>query len=530
MIGLGTMGRNLLVNIAEKGFAAAGYDLDAEKRTLLLEDAAGLPVRSADSAASLVGELSSPRTIILLVPAGPIVDSVVNDLLPLLERGDIIVDAGNSHFADTERRERSAAEHGIGFMGVGISGGETGARFGPSIMPGGDRHFYQLLEPLFRAAAAKVKGEPCVAYMGPGGAGHFVKMVHNGIEYGLMQILAETYDFMLRVLKMDYHQMAETFAAWNDTELNSFLVEITAEVLRKVDGETGKPLVEMILDKAAQKGTGRWTSQAAMELGVPVPTIDSAVAMRQISSQKETRRLIAQKYRSRPTSRDDQLYSMGPEVRSERQFDMKARMARDDVRTDASEQIAKHFDPEQAASLRHKLSDGVGHSWSIEVRERFRANFDLSLEKLKNALLGSFITTYAQGLSLLQAASEEKGYSLSIAEIARIWRGGCIIRSALLDGMQQAYLENPQLPNLMLDDRFAEVLHRNSKDWHAIVAGFAESRVPSLCLSSGLSYFEAFRSERLPANLIQAQRDYFGAHTYQRVDKEGIFHTPDWKT
>jgi 6-phosphogluconate dehydrogenase len=355
-------------------------------------------------------------------------------------------------------------------------------------------------------------------------------MVHNGIEYGLMQILAETYDFMLRVLKMDYSQMAETFAAWNDTELNSFLVEVTAEVLRKVDGETGKPLVEMILDKAAQKGTWKWTSQAAMDLGVPVPTIDSAVAMRQISSQKETRRLIAQKYGSRPTARDDQLRTEGPEVRSEQQFDMKARMARDDVRTDVSEQIAKQFDPEQAASMRHRLNDGVGHSWSIEVRERFRENFDLSLEKLKNALLGSFITTYAQGLSLLQAASEEKGYGLSIAEIARIWRGGCIIRSALLDGMQQAYLENPQLPNLMLDDRFAEVLHRNSKDWHAIVAGFSESRVPSLCLSSGLSYFEAFRSERLPANLIQAQRDYFGAHTYQRVDKDGIFHTPDWKT
>jgi 6-phosphogluconate dehydrogenase len=296
-----------------------------------------------------------------------------------------------------------------------------------------------------------------------------------------------------------------------------------------VDAETGKPLVEMVLDKAAQKGTGKWTSQAAMDFGVPIPTIDSAVSMRQISAQKETRILVSEKYGSRPTSTEAQQRADGREVTSVPQDDLKARLAREDVKTNVSQQHAQNLDREQLLDARHSVADGQGHSWSQEVREGFNADFETSLEHLKNALLAAFIATYAQGLSLLQTASIEKSYDLNISEIARIWRGGCIIRSALLDGMQQAYLESPHLPNLMLDDRFAEILHRNSKDWHSIVGRFTESRVPSLCLSSALAYFEAFRSARLPANLIQAQRDYFGAHTYQRVDKEGIFHTPDWK-
>jgi 6-phosphogluconate dehydrogenase len=461
MIGLGTMGRNFLLNVAEHGFSGAGYDLDAEKRRLLLEEGKDYDLQTGETLPEFLEKLESPRKIMILVPA-QVVDLVINDLVAALAPGDVVIDGGNSHFPETERREKVLAEKGIEFLGVGVSGGEEGARHGASIMIGGKPEVYEHVRGFLEAASAKVNGESCAAFVGKGSAGHFVKMVHNGIEYGLMQILAETYDFMHRVLKMDYRQMSETFARWNGAELNSFLVEITAEVLKKTDAETGKPLVEMVLDKAAQKGTGKWTSQAAMDFGVPIPTIDSAVSMRQISAQKETRLLIAKK-----------------------------------------------FD---------------GQSSPGEAAE----DFDRSIEALKNTLLASFITTYAQGMSLLQTVSTEKEYGLNLAEIAKIWRGGCIIRSALLEEMRRAFAENPDLPNLMLDDKFAEILSNNREDWRAINAKFAESRIPSLCLSSALAYFDAFRSERLPANLIQAQRDFFGAHTYQRTDKEGVFHTPDW--
>jgi 6-phosphogluconate dehydrogenase len=287
MVGLGTMGRNFLLNVAEHGISGVGYDLDASKRQLLLEEGKSFSVGAAETVAKFCAMLEKPRKIMMLVPAGKIVDGVIESLLPHLDKGDIIIDGGNSHFVDTETREKYLADKGIEFIGVGVSGGEEGARHGASIMPGGNKESYEHVAPILEAASAKVGGEPCVAYMGASSAGHFVKMVHNGIEYGLMQILAETYDFMFRVLKMNYAEMSETFAKWNDSELNSFLVEITSEVLRKMDAETGKPLVEMILDKAAQKGTGKWTSQAAMDFGVPIPTIDSAVSMRQISAQKE---------------------------------------------------------------------------------------------------------------------------------------------------------------------------------------------------------------------------------------------------
>ncbi len=538
MIGLGTMGRNFLLNIADHGISGVGYDLDAGKRNLLLQEGAGMPVEIGTDLADFVAKLESPRNIMLLVPAGPIVDSVINDLLPYLEKDDLIIDGGNSHFTDTDRREADLAAKGVGFMGVGVSGGEEGARHGASIMPGGRRDFYYRIEKTLQAVSAKVDGEPCVAYMGTGSAGHFVKMVHNGIEYGLMQILAETYDFMLRVLKMDYRQMSDTFAKWNGSELNSFLVEITAEVLRKEDADTGKPLVEMVLDKAAQKGTGKWTSQAAMDLGVPIPTIDSAVSMRQISAQKETRVLIAEKYGSKRPSEEHQHQSHGEAVTSEPQFDQKAQRARKDVETEVSEQqVRTGSSSEQLSSEEYRpISESGGgrvlagdHSSSKEVREHFTADFEHSIEQLKNTLLSSFIVTYAQGLSLLQTASTERNYGLNLSEIAKIWRGGCIIRSTLLEEMRSAYDKTPDLPNLILDDRFAAILAAGSRDWHEIVGKFSESRVPSLCLSSGLAYFEAFRSARLPANLIQAQRDFFGAHTYQRTDKEGIFHTPDWE-
>jgi 6-phosphogluconate dehydrogenase len=527
MIGLGTMGRNFLLNVAEHGFSGAGWDLDAEKRRLLMEEGAGFDLQAGESFADFLGKLESPRKIMILVPA-QVVDFVIKDCLDALEAGDVVVDGGNSHFPDTERREKILAEKGIEFLGVGVSGGEEGARRGASIMIGGKAEVYEHVRPFLEAASAKVNGESCAAFVGRGSAGHFVKMVHNGIEYGLMQILAETYDFMLRVIKMDYRQMSETFARWNGSELNSFLVEITSEVLRKTDRETGKPLVEMVLDKAAQKGTGKWTSQAAMDFGVPIPTIDSAVSMRQISAQKETRQLIGKKYDGQPAIGGGQLETGGETVGSEPQHDMKAALAAEDVETTVSEQQGANIGARSRQTSEKTVPNPADESKNKEVREECAADFDRFVEELKNALLASFITTYAQGMSLLQTASTEKEYGLNLSEIAKIWRGGCIIRSALLEEMRRAYAENPDLPNLMLDDRFAETLSENREDWRSINAKFAESRIPSLCLSSALAYFDAFRSERLPANLIQAQRDYFGAHTYQRVDKEGIFHTPDW--
>ncbi|MGE3468474.1 MAG: NADP-dependent phosphogluconate dehydrogenase [Pyrinomonadaceae bacterium] len=460
MIGLGTMGRNFLLNIAEHGISGVGYDLDTAKRALLLSEGVGMPLDVGSDLPDFLSKLESPRNIMLLVPAGPIVDSVIADLLPHLEPDDLIIDGGNSHFDDTDRREAGLTAKGIGFLGVGVSGGEEGARHGASIMPGGGREFYNRIEGTLQAVSAKVNGEPCVAYMGSGSAGHFVKMVHNGIEYGMMQLLAETYDLMQRVLGMANTEMHRTFAEWNGGELNSFLVEITAEVLRKTDRETGKPLIDLILDTAGQKGTGKWTSQAAMDHGVPIPTIDSAVSMRQISSQKETRRAISAKYAVRPSA--DQSHS----------------------RTSAGE--------------------------------------------LEDALFCAFVLTYAQGMSLLQTASTERGYGLDLVETARIWRGGCIIRSKLLESIRNAFSMDRSIENLILDKTFADLLNSRISSLRKAVVAFNENGIPAACFSSALAYFDAFRAERLPANLIQAQRDHFGAHTYQRIDKDGTFHTSDW--
>lgn len=458
MIGLGTMGRNFLLNIAEHGISGVGFDLDAGKRELLLKEGAGMPVDVGNDLADFLAKLESPRNIMMLVPAGPIVDAVIADLLPHLERDDLIIDGGNSHFTDTDRRQTELDAKGVGFMGVGVSGGEEGARHGASIMPGGRRDFYDRIEETLQAVSAKVNGEPCVAYMGSGSAGHFVKMVHNGIEYGIMQLISEVYDYMKRVLDMNDSEIGKTFGEWNRGELNSFLVEITATVLAKNDSETGKPLVEMILDTAGQKGTGKWTSQAAMDLGVPVPTIDSAVSMRQISAQKKRRGEIALK-----------------------------------------------FD-----------SDLTGH------------HSTLSPADLEGALLCAFLITYAQGLSLLAQASSEMTYDTNIGDAAKIWRGGCIIRSASLADIREAFQRSPSLPSILLDDKIAAKVNSHSFALRKMVSGSIGHGIPAMCLSSALAYFEAFRTERLPANLIQAQRDYFGAHTYQRVDKDGTFHTPDW--
>jgi 6-phosphogluconate dehydrogenase len=458
MIGLGTMGRNFLLNIAEHGIAGVGFDLDGTKRQLLLDEGNGMPVEVGNDLADFLNKLESPRNIMMLVPAGPIVDSVVADLVPHLDPGDLIIDGGNSHFTDTDRRDAELSAKNIGFMGVGVSGGEAGARHGASIMPGGKREFYDRVEATLQAVSAKVDGEPCVAYMGAGSSGHFVKMVHNGIEYGLMQIISEAYDYMKRVLGMDDAAMSETFAEWNSKELNSFLIEITATVLAKKDDDTGKPLVEMILDTAGQKGTGKWTSQAAMDFGIPIPTIDSAVSMRQISAQKATRAAIAGKYSSL------------------------------NLKPDGKE----------------------------------------SLDDLRNALFCAFIITYAQGMTLLQQASKDLNYGCNLADIAKIWRGGCIIRSALLEEMRAAFASDRNLANLLLDDKFATILNQHSESLRRTVCTFVGRGIPAMCFSSVLAYFDAFRTERLPANLIQAQRDYFGAHTYQRLDKDGTFHTADW--
>ncbi len=529
MIGLGTMGRNFLLNVAEKGFSSIGYNRHADKLNLLREEGKDYDVAGVDTLEKFIEGLETPHKIMLLVPAGSAVDSVINELLPHLEAGDLIIDGGNSHYADTERRETYLLEKGIKFLGVGVSGGSEGARHGASIMIGGEAEVYEMVRPILEAASAKVGGEPCAAHVGKSSSGHFVKMVHNGIEYGLMQILAETYDFMLRVLKMNYVQMSDTFGSWNESELNSFLVEITADVLKKVDAETGKPLVEVVLDKAAQKGTGKWTSQAAMDLGVPIPTIDSAVSMRQISAQKETRILIAKKFGSKLASEAHQLKAHGKAVSSELLDDTaKAERSRQDVETPITEQQQAHISEKTVAAAEKTIENRADSDKNVQLKEEVAEDFDKFVGELKNALLAAFITTYAQGLSLLQAASIEKNYDLNLSEIAKIWRGGCIIRAALLEEMRRAFSKNPNLPNLILDDEFAELLNNCREDWRKVNDKFTDSRIPSLCSSSALAYFDAFRSERLPANLIQAQRDYFGAHTYQRVDKEGVFHTPDW--
>jgi len=461
MVGLGTMGRNFLLNVAEHGFSCLGYDLDAAKRALLVEEGKDFSVAAADDLPAFIAGLDSPRKIMLLVPAGPIVDAVIKDLVPHLEKGDLIVDGGNSHFSDTERREAALAESGIEFLGVGVSGGEEGARHGASIMVGGKTEVYAHVRPMLEAASAKVNGEPCAAHVGNGSAGHFVKMVHNGIEYGMMQLIAEAYDLLHSGFQIRDLKAAELFERWNGGELNSFLVEITATVLKK-RADDGRSLVSKILDTAGQKGTGKWTSEAAMEFGVPIPTIDAAVTMRQISARKAERVFAAEKL---GVAQDVQLdETLGPDI--------------------------VHF--------------------------------------VESGLHLAFITTYAQGLSLLQTASAEKGYDLDLVEITKIWRGGCIIRSAMLEDFRKAYEADPKLVNLLVADNLANTIRNEQNILKATVKFAIAADVPCMAFSASLNYLKAYASERLPANLIQAQRDYFGAHTYQRLDEEGTFHTADW--
>ena len=457
MVGLGVMGRNLLLNMADHGYAVAGFDKDTSKVDALQAEAEGRPVFGAKSLPEFIDALSSPRAVMMLVPAGNPVDAVIRDLLPHLDKGDLIIDGGNSHFSDTDLRQKTMAERGLLYLGVGISGGEYGARHGPSMMPGGPRAAYERVQSIFEAIAAHVAGEPCVTYLGPGSAGHYVKMVHNGIEYGFMQLIAESYDLMKRGFGLNDEQLHRVYRAWNQTELQSYLLEITAQIFQQPDQETDKRLIDVILDEAKQKGTGMWTSQSGMELHQPIPTIDLAVTMRDLSVLKAERAAASQI------------------------FDGPPRPA---------------------------------------VGER-----DQVIEQLRDALYAGLIITFAQGMALLRQASANYDYQLPLAAVARIWRGGCIIRAALLDNIYAAYQEQPNLPNLLLGQPLAQAVIARHEHLRNIVQYAARAGIPAPGLMTALAYLDAYRSDWLPANLIQAQRDYFGAHTYERVDEKGVFHT-----
>ena len=461
LIGLGTMGRNFVLNMADHGFAVAVYNRTAGKtRDFMDREVGARPIKAGYDLPEFIGLLSRPRALILLVAAGDPVDAVLRELLPLLAPGDLVIDAGNSHFTDTNRRARFLAAKQLDFMGLGISGGEAGARFGPSLMPGGSREAYDRVAPFLEAAAARVNGEPCVTYLGPRSVGHYVKMVHNGIEYGLMELIVETYDLFKRGLGLTPAELAPIYERWNREELNSFLVEITARVFTRQDDRTGRPLIDLIMDKAKQKGTGMWTSWDAMDLQAPTPTIDAAVVMREMSGYKEERQTASQ------------------------------------------------------------VLAGPSPTFTGD-RERF-------LGQVKNALYASMIATYAQGLALLQKASATYNYGLNLEGVARIWRGGCIIRAALLEDIRTAYKTNAELPNLLLDPPLGKKFLDRAGDLREVVRTAAALGLPAPALMATLSYFDAYRSAMLPANLIQAQRDFFGAHTYERLDAPGVFHT-EWE-
>lgn len=460
MIGLGTMGRNLLLNIADHGFAVIGFDRDTSKAAALESAAtAGTMVKGVNSLAEMVQQLKVPRKLMMLVPAGPIVDNVITDLLPLLETGDIIIDGGNSHYTDTLKRIDFVKDRHIHFTGMGVSGGEHGARTGPSIMPGGDMEAWQQLKPVLEAISAKVNDEPCVAYMGKGAAGHYVKMVHNGIEYAIMQLISEAYDILKRHAGLDNDELHTVFNKWNEGDLRSFLIEITAAIFLKKDEGTNNRLVDLVLDKAGAKGTGKWTSQDAMDLGVPVPTIDMAVIMRSLSAAREERIAAAALYKP--------------------------------------------------------------------VVNQIRSGKEKIIEQVHDALYAATVLCYAQGLSMLQKASTELQMDIPMKDVVRIWRGGCIIRSSLLELFVSAYSGKQVPSNILLNKKIASLIKRRSGNFRKTVRLAVANKIPAAGLVSALAYLDAYSSRQLPVNLIQAQRDYFGAHTYQRTDREGSFHT-EW--
>jgi 6-phosphogluconate dehydrogenase len=450
------------------GFSVAGYDLDAQKTRGFLEGPAkGKKITGVDSPSALMKALEKPRRLLIMVPAGPPVDSAIAHLKPHLETGDILMDGGNSFFLDTERRNKELETQGFRYIGTGVSGGEEGALWGPAIMPGGQREAWEAVSPILRAIAARADdGQPCVEYMGPRGAGHYVKMVHNGIEYGDMQLIAESYDILRRGLGLPADELHDIFSEWNQRELKSYLIEITAAILAKKDPDTGKPLVDVILDEAQQKGTGKWASQNALDVGAPIPTINAAVESRILSALKPQRVAASKVLRG----------------------------------------------PVPAPLM-------AGRAEAGEKQRLIRA--------VEAALYASKITSYAQGLALMRIASEEYKYDLHLGDIAKIWRAGCIIRAGLLGDIMAAYQRNAALINLLLDPAFREAVESRQEEWRFVVQTAIGMGIPVLAMSASLAYFDAYRSECLPANLTQAQRDYFGAHTYRRTDKEGVFHT-DW--
>lgn len=466
VIGLAVMGENLALNVESRGFPIAVYNRTASKTKEFMETrAVGKDVKAAYSLEEFVQILERPRKILVMVKAGPPVDAVIEQLKPLLEEGDMIIDGGNSLYEDTERRTRDLeSTTKLGFVGMGVSGGEEGALHGPSLMPGGTEFAYRELEPILTKIAAQVDDGPCVTYVGSGGAGHYVKMVHNGIEYGDMQLIAEAYDVLKNGLGLSNQQLQETFAEWNRTdELNSYLIEITADIFKCVDPETGHHLIDLILDSAGQKGTGRWTVLSSLELGVPIPTIYAAVNARVMSAYKDERVAAA------------------------------------------------------------KELPGPG--------ETYPGDAALFVDKVRDALYCSKMCSYAQGMALIAKASQEFNYNISLPESARIWKGGCIIRASFLDKIRKAFAENPGLPNLLLAPEFKQSILDRQEAWREVLVLANKLGIPVPAFSSSLDYFDSYRRANLPQNLTQAQRDYFGAHTYERTDKpRGEFFHTEWMT
>ncbi|MCM3201734.1 NADP-dependent phosphogluconate dehydrogenase [Bacillus cereus] len=459
VVGVGVMGKSLALNFESKGYSVALYDISKEKVDEIIEENRGKNLVGTHIVEEFVNSLESPRKILLMVNAGEITDKAIDSLVPHLDKGDILIDGGNTYFVDTIRRNKRLAEEGINFIGAGVSGGEEGALKGPSIMPGGQKDAYEKVKDMLENISAKVNNEPCCSYIGPNGAGHYVKMVHNGIEYGDMQLICEAYFFLKQTLDLTAEEFHEIFAEWNKGELNSYLIEITADIFKKKDEETGKPLVDVILDTAGQKGTGKWTSQSALDLGISLPIITESVFARCISALKEER-VNASKVLSGP---------------------------------------------------KDKTLLGVEKAELIEA--------------VRQALYMSKICSYAQGFTQLKAASEEYDWNLDFGSISMLWRGGCIIRAAFLQNIKEAYETNTDLPNLLLDPYFKEIVESYQGGLRQIISMAVQQGIPIPAFSAAISYYDSYRTAKLPANLLQAQRDYFGAHTYKRVDKEGTFHT-----
>jgi len=461
LIGLAVMGENLVLNMESKGFTVAVFNRTWEvTEKFAAGKAKGKNIQPTRTMEEFVAALKRPRKAMIMVKAGGPVDAVIGQLAPLLEKGDVIIDGGNSLFTDTQRRCKDLEGRGLHFVGCGVSGGEEGALKGPSLMPGGPRESWEIIAPIFRKIAAQVDGEPCCRYMGPDGAGHYVKMVHNGIEYGDMQLICEAYAIMKDVLGLDANELAEIFTEWNKGDLDSYLIEITSKIFRKIDPETGKPLVDVILDKAGQKGTGLWTLQSAIAISVVISTINAAVEARVISSRK-----------------DDRV---------------------------ASSKILPQPNPKEFKGDRKQL-----------------------IEAVRQALYASKIVSYAQGMELLGAASHQYNWDLNFGDIATIWRGGCIIRAKFLNRIVEAYNRDAALHNLMLDSYFRDIIANTQDNWRVAVSKAVEHGVAVPAFSASLAYFDSYRSARLPSNLLQAQRDFFGAHTYERTDRPGVFHT-EW--